>query len=118
MTLQRLKTTTHPLVTQQSDLDGVTYSFRFRWSDRSQTWHMDLRTLDDEPIALSVALVTAWPLLRRCHAPHRPPGDLVLIDLAGPAEPVTRDGFGDRWCLFYLPGLDVLNYGLTGAMPP
>jgi hypothetical protein len=118
MTLQRISTTTHPLVTQQSDLDGVTYWFRFRWSERAQVWHMDLRTLNDEPIALSVALVTAWPLLRRCHAPHRPPGDLVLIDLAGPAEPVTRDGFGDRWCLFYIPGADMLHYALTLELPP
>lgn len=102
MALRRLNTVPYPLVTQQSDLDGVTYAFRFRWSERSHVWHMDLRTLDDEPIVLSVALVTAWPLLRRVVSPLRPPGELALIDLVGPAEPATLEGFGERWVLLYL----------------
>lgn len=102
MALQRINTTSYPLVTQQSDLDGVTYSFRFRWSERAGIWHMDLRTLDDEPIILSVALVTSWPLLRRLVSPIRPPGEMALIDLQGDAEPATREGFGDRWALFYV----------------
>lgn len=105
MALQRLNTIPYPLVTQQSDLDGVTYSMRFRWSERSLVWHLDLRTLDDEPIALSVALVTAWPLLARVVSPIRPPGELVLLDLVGPAEPATLEGFGDRWVLFYAEAL-------------
>lgn len=102
MALQRINTVPYPLVTQQSDLDGVTYSFRFRWSERSEVWHLDLRTLDDRPIVLSAALVTAWPLLERVVSHIRPPGELVLLDLMGPAEPATLEGFGDRWVLFYL----------------
>jgi hypothetical protein len=105
MALQRINTIAYPLVTQQSDLDGVTYAFRFRWSERALAWHMDLRTLDDEPIALSVALVTAWPLLLHCSSQLRPPGELILLDLVGPAEPATLEGFGDRWALFYLEAL-------------
>jgi hypothetical protein len=101
MALQRINTIAYPLVTQQSDLDGVTYAFRFRWSERSLVWHLDLRTLDDEPVLLSAALVTAWPLLDRLVSPIRPPGELVLLDLVGPAEPATLEGFGDRWVLFY-----------------
>jgi hypothetical protein len=101
MSLQRINTIAYPLVTQQSDLDGVTYAFRFRWSERSFVWHMDLRTLDDEPVALSVALVTAWPLLLHVVSAIRPPGELVLLDMVGPAEPATLEGFGDRWVLFY-----------------
>jgi hypothetical protein len=99
--LQRINTIAYPLVTQQSDLDGVTYAFRFRWSERSLVWHMDLRTLDNEPVLLSAALVTAWPLLQRTVSPIRPPGELVLLDLVGAAEPPTLEGFGDRWVLFY-----------------
>lgn len=101
MALQRINTVPYPLVTQQSDLDGVTYAFRFRWSERAGVWHMDLRTLDDEPVALSVALVTAFPLLLHTTNEHRPPGELLLLDLVGPAEPATLEGFGDRWVLFY-----------------
>lgn len=107
MALQAINTTSYPLVTQQSDLDGVTYAFRFRWAERSQTWHMDLRTLNDEPIVLSVALVTAWPLLRGVVSPLRPPGELVLLDLAGPAVRPTREGFGERWMLYYVEAVDL-----------
>ena len=102
MALQRINTIAYPLVTQQSDLDGVTYAFRFRWSERSEVWHLDLRTLDDQPVVLSAALVTAWPLLKNIVSPIRPPGELILLDLVGPAEPATLDGFGDRWVLFYV----------------
>jgi hypothetical protein len=62
---------------------------------------MDLRTLDDEPVLLSAALVTAWPLLKGNITPERPPGELALIDLQGAAEPATREGFGERWVLLY-----------------
>lgn len=101
MALQRINTVPYPLTTQQSDLDGVTYAFRFRWSERSLVWHLDLRMLDDTPILLSAALVTAWPLLRRVVSPIRPPGELMLLDLSGPGEPCTLEGFGERWALFY-----------------
>jgi len=102
MALQRIPTIAYPLTTQQSELDGVTYAFRFRWSERSAVWHMDLRTLDDEPILLSAALVTSWPLLERVVSPIRPPGELVLVDMVGPDDPATLEGFGDRWVLFYV----------------
>lgn len=105
MALQRINTVPYPLVTQQSDLDGVTYSFRFRWSERAYVWHLDLRTLDDEPVLLSAALVTAWPLLSHVVSSIRPPGELILLDLVGPAEPATLEGFGDRWSLFYVEAL-------------
>lgn len=116
--LQRIPTTSYPLVTQQSDLDGVTYSMRFRWAERTGMWHLDLRTLDDDPIALSVALVTGWPLLRRCLALGRPPGELMLLDLIGDAEQPTQAGFGTRWCLYYAPIVDLIQFALTGELPP
>lgn len=118
MTLQRINTTAYPLVTQQSDLDGVTYAMRFRWHERSERWQLDLRTLDDDPVALSCTLVPAWPLLRLIQSPLRPPGELVLVDLAGPADLPTREGLGDRWVLYYVPAADVLHWAQTGELPP
>ena len=98
MTLQRISTTPYPLVTQQSDLDGVTYWFRFRWSERAQVWHMDLRTLNDEPIALSVALVTAWPLLRRSgQAPNAREPTSRWVHLVQPDDRSPSPRVLDRW---------------------
>jgi len=92
----------YPHFTQQSELDGVTYSFEFRWSQRAACWHLDLRTPDDLPIALSVRLVTGFPLLRRVTHPQRPAGELWMLDLSGPGEEPTLEGLGTRFVLFYV----------------
>lgn len=103
MALRRIPLQPYPLTTQQSDLDGVTYTFRFRFSERDSCWHMDLRTLDDEPVALSVRLVTGFPLLRRVVSELRPPGQLVMLDLVGgDADCTTLEDFGERFGLFYI----------------
>jgi hypothetical protein len=102
MALRQIPLQPYPDTTQQSDLDGVTYSFRFRWSQRGECWHMDLRTLDDVPVALAVRLVNGWPLLRRVVNAVRPPGELYLIDITGRAEDPTLAELGSRFCLFYV----------------
>ncbi len=102
MGVLRIPVEPYPDTTQQSDLDGVTYSFRFRWNQRSARWHMDLSTLDGSPIASGIALVPSFPLLRRLTHPSRPPGEIYLIDLAGQAESPTLEEFGTRFALFYV----------------
>lgn len=102
-TLYRIPVQPYPLYTEQCELDGVTYSFRFRWSERASCWHMDLRTVDDVPIALSVRLVTGIPLLRRVVKNERPPGELLVLDLVGQdGECTTLEDFGSRFGLFYI----------------
>lgn len=103
MTVHRIPLTPYPCFTQQSDLDGVTYSFRFRWSERAACWHLDLRTLDDEPVLLSARLITAFPLLRRVVRANRPPGELFMLDLTGQRRDCdTLEDFGGRYGLFYV----------------
>lgn len=102
MALWRIPTQPYPSTTQQSDLDGVSYNFRFRWSERGSCWHLDLRTLEDEPVVLSARLVTAFPLLRRVVNERRPPGELVVFDLTGRDEEPTLEEFGSRFVLFYV----------------
>lgn len=87
--------------TQQCELSGTTYTFRFRWSPRGQCWHMDLRTLDGVPIVLSMRLVSTWPLLRRVVGPLRPPGELFVIDQSGRDEDPNELELGARFGLFY-----------------
>ena len=101
MAIWQIPTSPHPTRTQTSDLDGTTYSFRFRWSQRGECWHMDMWTLDGVPVVLSARLVTGWPLLRRVRNNVRPPGELFVADLTGPGEEPTLEGFGTRFVLFY-----------------
>lgn len=103
MGLRRIPLVSYPAFTQQCDLDGVTFSFRFRFSERDSCWHMDLRTLDDQPVVLSARLVTGFFLLRRVVNPARPLGELIVLDLSGPGDDCeTLEDFGQRFGLFYL----------------
>lgn len=109
MALLRIPTEPYPNTTMQSDLDGTTYSFRFRWSERASCWHMDMWTLDGVPVVLSARLVTGFPLLRRVVRELRPPGELIVLDLTGPGEEPTLEEFGSRFALFYLDRAEVLG---------
>jgi hypothetical protein len=102
MALRRIPLDPYPDTTQQCDLDGVTYAFRFRWSTRGACWHMDLHTVDNTPIVTSVRLVSGWPLLRRVRSSLRPPGELFMIDTTGQDQDPTLEEFGTRYGLFYL----------------
>jgi hypothetical protein len=104
MGVRRIPLDPYPNTTQQSELDGVTYSFRFRWSQRGNCWHMDLRTLDGLPVLLSVRLVSGFPLLRRLVRESRPSGELYMVDLTGRGEDPTLEEFGARFGLFYVEG--------------
>lgn len=101
MALREIPLVAEPDFTQQCDLDGTTYTMRFRWSPRGQCWHLDLTTLDGVAIALSLRLVSLWPLLRRTRGPLRPPGELVIVDRTGRDEDPTLAEFGTRFALFY-----------------
>jgi uncharacterized protein DUF6983 len=92
----------YPDVQQKSELDGVTYVMRLRWNERAESWHLDLSTLDDEPIASGVRLVPSFPLLRRNQHPARPPGELYLLDNKGLDEEPTLEEFGTRFILVYV----------------
>ena len=105
MGIRLIPTEVYPDTTQQSELDGVTYTFRFRWNERGACWHMDLSTLDGTPIAMGVRLVTRFPLLRRNLHPERPPGELVLLDGQARDGNATFDEFGTRYCLHYIEAL-------------
>lgn len=115
MTLRRIPLQPYPDVTQQTELDGTTYAFRFRWSTRGQCWHMDLRTIEGAVVALSVRLVSGWSLLRRTTAlPLAPPGQLYMVDLTGADEDPTFAEFGARFGLFYVEAADIAAAAAAG----
>lgn len=117
MSLRRIPLTPYPDYTQQTELDGITYAFRFRWSTRGQCWHMDLRTLEGAPVAISVRLVSGWSLLRRVGpaAPYAPGGRLYMFDLTGADADPTFAEFGTRFGLFYIEAADLAAAAAAGA---
>lgn len=93
----RIPTTADPFYEFSIDLEGREYVLAFRYNQREDRWYMSLYTGDRTPIALSVKLVSNYPLLGRKRSdPNCPPGVLYvsgseppgLLDLQenGPCE--------------------------------
>lgn len=96
---------------QACALDGVTYSMTFRYNDRDDIWRLDLADVDENPLALGLSLVTGIPLLRALRTlPGLPPGELIVIDTAGTADP-TFDSLGRRHSLLYATAADLAALG-------
>ncbi len=97
--------------TEQVTLEGVTYSLAFDWSEIEgveNSWHMDLLTEGGTPIRYGIKLVTDFPLLRHVSHEDYPPGEMILVDMQGDAEP-EFEGFGSRWLLMYIESGTVLT---------
>jgi hypothetical protein len=50
---------------QQTELQGRTYTFEFEWIERDKFWTLHIGDENGEPLACGIKLVTDWPLLRR-----------------------------------------------------
>jgi hypothetical protein len=85
----------HPSFTQETDLDGTTYVFLFRWNAREEAWYLTLSTIDSVIIAASLKLVSGAALLRHIPETPRPPGELFLDGVA------TRTNLGTDVHLTY-----------------
>lgn len=91
-------------------LDGVTYTFAFRWSSRTQSWTFDIGAADGTLIAGGMALVAGYPLLERFgRRSDLPSGALLLFD----SEMQSADpGFTDlttRHALIYLSAEEIAS---------
>lgn len=69
-----------PAFTFQTDLDGTTYSFKFRYNSRMDRWAFDILTANEEPIVSSVLVVAGTFLLERFSDPRLPQGDLFVLN--------------------------------------
>lgn len=95
-----------PYYTLRTRLDGREYNFRFAWNERETRWYMDVLTTAGEPLAVGIKLVANWPLLRFYQWDDRlPPGELVVVDLAGDGSPpgLYDLAIGSRCELTYVP---------------
>lgn len=94
-------TSTDPDYSQVVAFDGVPFLMRFRWSERSASWHLDLSTPAGAPILMGIRLVLGARFLRRCRHPLRPRGELFLSDSTGTGAEATQLDFGTRVRLHY-----------------
>lgn len=54
-----------PHYTQQTELDGKTYTLEFEFIEREGFWMLHIGDQDGNPLVCGIKLVVDWPLLRR-----------------------------------------------------
>lgn len=75
-----------------TELEGVAFTFEFRWNDREEAWFLTLGDGEGNPIAAGVRVVVNYPLFSRFRDPRLPTGFLIAVD----TEATERDpGFED-----------------------
>ena len=82
-------------------LDGTVYSLSFNWSERAQLWIMDLRNVNEEPIAMGIRLFTNVPITLIYKVVRFPPRQFLGVDTSSENKNPTRDNFGSRVLLLY-----------------
>ncbi len=69
-----------PAFAFQNDLDGITYSFKFRYNSRMDRWAFDILTANNGPIVEGVIVLTGTSLLARFADGRLPAGDLFVLN--------------------------------------
>lgn len=87
---------------QRTTLDGVDYSMRFQWNERSQAWCFSLFYTDGTALLRNKKVTTNTDLLYTLTGPLRPPGSMQLlcVEPENFNEP-TRDDLGEKFVLTY-----------------
>jgi hypothetical protein len=91
-----------PDFTFKQELDGVVYTFNFRFNVRFGYWIWDLSDEVGNPILLGVPVMTDVDIASRFLMPEMPPGQFVVIDESGEQRNPDRTNFGGEVKMFYL----------------
>ncbi len=97
---------TSPEYEQVTSLDGKPYVLGLSWSDRSDSWYLNVFLQRDnqtaDPIVLGMRLSIGYPVLAGVNTDGRPPGELFAVDVSGGfgSDP-TRYDLGTRVRLVY-----------------
>jgi len=99
-----------PQFVQQVPLDGRTYTLRFHWNEREESWYMELADAEDVTIIAARKLVANWPLLHRRPDERKPPGELFVIDATGPGVDPGLQDLDQRVQLQYFDAEEMEQY--------
>lgn len=97
-------------------LEGREVLLDLRWSQREESWYLDLRSADGVLLAGAIKVVVNYPLLVPYHRiAGVPGGELFAQDLrTAPADP-ELDELGDVVALIYVPAADVAEVAAEAA---
>ena len=69
-----------PAFTFQTDLDSVTFIFKFRHNSRMDRWAFDIQTANAEPIISGIPVLAGTSLLKRFEDDRLPEGELFVLN--------------------------------------
>ena len=87
---------------QTQTLDGVQYSFRFRYNSRNDTWYLTI--FSDSNIQLvgpKPCLSNIIHMAGRMNQKAFLLGDIIFLDVSGNEVDCTQENFGSSVTLFY-----------------
>jgi len=83
-----------------NDLEGNSYEFYFRWTNRTELWVIDISDNQGNVIESGVPLVLEFPILYQNRNPNKWPG--TLIALASNSAIPNRFNLGTDIKLYYV----------------
>lgn len=87
---------------QRVEINEVTYSLRFYWNDRAQSWFVDILNDSEIPLAMGRKCNVGSDLISQSHYQGVPQGSLVPWDTSQRDVDPFIDDFGTRVILLYL----------------
>jgi hypothetical protein len=92
----------YPDSTIRVPIDGVTWTFRWLWNEREQTWYVTISDSATEAIAVGVRVVLGVDLLTLVAGSNRPAGELRVVDLTGTEIEATQETLGQNVLVVYV----------------
>lgn len=83
------------------DLDGVTYTFAFRFNFRMERWIMDLKTENNVPLIMGIPVLIGTDFLERFQSADLPPGNLFAVNLEDEFVDADREDLGNNVIILY-----------------
>lgn len=92
-----------PNFIERVELEGTIYNLEFRYNERQELWHMDIRDANDVDLLVGVPLLGGLPLTSRFvgRIEGLPPGSFLCVNESGDPETPSYLSFGNGVNLFY-----------------
>lgn len=85
----------------RAEIEGITYSFTWRWNDRDGAWFLDLGDGSGVAIISGIKIVINLLLLGGATSKLLPTGDFVAFDTAGKGLDAGFEDLGRRVQVYY-----------------
>ena len=90
-----------PAFTFKTDLDGTTYTFKFRYNSRLDRWVFDIQTATGDPIISGIPVLTGTSLLKRFEDDRLPEGELFVLNKENEAASPGRNDLQENVFILY-----------------